>query len=112
MNISKALLTIRKYHAVKQKDLAAAIGVSNSYLCEIEKGQKSPNLEFLQKYSEYFDIPMSSLLFLSEHIDGKKGVSENFRVKAAGLILRMLEWSTDKDDKNDPKTKLDDKRCC
>lgn len=34
----------RKAHGIKQKDLAKSLGVSNPYLCDIEKGKRTPGL--------------------------------------------------------------------
>ena len=96
-NVSRALLIIRKYHNVKQTELSNHLNVSNSYLCEIEKGRKNINLDLLKKYSGYFDIPVSSILFLSERMDSDKGLAGKFRVEAANLLLKILEWSIDKE---------------
>lgn len=96
-DVSRALLAIRKFHGVKQGELSESLGVSSSYLCEIEKGRKNINLELLKKYSDYFDIPVSSILFLSERMDFDTGQAGSFRVKAAGLLLKILEWSAPKE---------------
>ena len=42
----------------------SAWGLSKSYVSEIEKGDKNVSMATLQKYSDAFDIPMSSLLFV------------------------------------------------
>lgn len=96
-NISRALTLLRKYHRIKQYELAEHLDISNPYLCEIEKGRKSANLELLQKYSDFFEIPVSSILYLSERMDSDKGLSGSFRVGSARVILRMLEWSVNKE---------------
>jgi len=38
--IHNALVAIRKYHGISQSDLSIKLGISNSYLSEIEKGKK------------------------------------------------------------------------
>lgn len=96
-NVSRALLAIRKFHRLKQGELSESLGVSSSYLCEIEKGRKNINLDLLGKYSDYFDIPVSSILFLSERMESDTGRAGSFRVKAAGLLLKILEWSSPKE---------------
>ncbi|MEE4692110.1 helix-turn-helix transcriptional regulator [Pseudomonas alliivorans] len=90
--LSTALSLIRKYNTLTQSQLAAELGLSNSYLSEIEAGKKQPSIEILMKYSEYFEIPLSSIIFFSEHIDDKK-VTEKVRLGFASSILTILEWN-------------------
>lgn len=89
--IGRALKIIRKFNNIKQKEFAASTGLSPSYISEIENGIKEPTLDVIQRYSEEFDIPMSSILFFSEELKNKK-VSEKLRLKSADKILKMLEW--------------------
>jgi transcriptional regulator with XRE-family HTH domain len=88
--IDKALTLIRVFHNLKQKDLAERLNISPSYLSEIESGKKPVTLELLQKYSEQFRIPTSSLMYFSEQIDqlGGQHTASPIAVKA----LKMLEW--------------------
>lgn len=89
--IGRALKIIRKFNHIKQKEFAASTGLSPSYISEIENGIKEPTLDVIQRYSEEFDIPMSSILFFSEELKNKK-ISEKLRLKSADKILKMLEW--------------------
>lgn len=92
--IHQALKNIRQFHNIKQSELSVKLGISNSYLSEIESGKKSPSLELLSKYSEIFDIPVSSLLFFSESLESNdKKLSSRFQKKSSKLIIRLLEWS-------------------
>ncbi|TAK37904.1 MAG: XRE family transcriptional regulator [Lysobacteraceae bacterium] len=89
----EALRLVRSFHEVNQSDLAEALGISRSYLSEVESGKKTPSLDLLQRYAEHFDIPLSSLVLFSEHA----GESEkDLKVKAmlgqkAVAILRWIE---------------------
>lgn len=98
MMINKALKLIRQFHKVKQSDLADRFSMSKSYLSEIESGKKPVSFELLEKYSSEFDIPASSLVFFSESLSRKKGVSEKFRSVFSGKILEIMEWFVDKDE--------------
>lgn len=92
--IHQALKNIRQFHNIKQSDLSVKLGISNSYLSEIEGGKKSPSLELLSKYSEIFNIPVSSLLFFSESLEGDdESLASKFQKKSSKLIIRLLEWS-------------------
>lgn len=90
--LNQALRLIRTYHDFSQTELCSELGVSNSYLSEIESGKKQPTLELLKKYSEMFDIPLSSILFFSENLDKQKS-SDKIRKNIAGKIISMLEWN-------------------
>ena len=49
-------------------ELAARLGISKSYLSEIESGKKAPSVEIIERYASEFQIPASSILFFSEHL--------------------------------------------
>ena len=90
--LNDALLTIRKYHRISQPDLSQSLGISNSYLSEIESGKKKPTLELLDKYSEYFDIPVSSLMFFSENMDKHDTLSGKFRYFTGSKVIKLMNW--------------------
>lgn len=90
--IHRALKLIRQFHDLKQCELAAQLEISKSYLCEIESGKKAINFELLEKYSEIFDISVSSLVFFSESINKKTGFAEKYRSLVSGKILDLMEW--------------------
>lgn len=89
----RALRTARQYHRLSQSSLADKIGISKSYLNEIERGHKEPSLDVLRRYAEFFDVPMSSLMLFAEQTNGS--TIERARVFAADKVLRMLEWIAD-----------------
>lgn len=93
----QALKLIRQFHSVKQGELATNLGISNSYLSEIETGNKEVTLALLKKYSEYFNIPISSLMLFSEKLEDNS-ISEKFRVSFASKLRQIMEWVVAKDD--------------
>jgi transcriptional regulator with XRE-family HTH domain len=88
--INEALRLARIFHNLKQKELAEALHLSPSYLNEIEAGKKQVTMEILQRYSSYFRIPISSLLYFAEQKSktGGKRAPNPIAVKA----LKMLDW--------------------
>ena len=88
--INDALKLVRVYHNLKQKELADALKLSPSYLNEIESGKKQVTMDVLEKYSIFFKIPSSSLLYFAERKDrhGEKAVVNPIAAKA----IKMLDW--------------------
>ncbi|EPO8097631.1 helix-turn-helix transcriptional regulator [Pseudomonas aeruginosa] len=90
--LCKALKLIRSYYDMSQTELSAELGLSNSYLSEIESGKKQPSIDLLQKYSDYFDIPLSSILFFSENLNSPRP-TDSLRLGIAKTIVSLLEWN-------------------
>jgi transcriptional regulator with XRE-family HTH domain len=97
--LHRALRLMRLFHRQSQTDLARQLGLSNSYLSEIESGVKKPGLDVLEKYSSVFNIPVSSILLFSEQMDsGTKGAKLKFG--ATNKVLQILEWIAASDSTN------------
>jgi len=52
---------IRREKKIKQRDLSAALGVSPSYLCKIEKLVQEPTDKFIKACSDYLGVSESEL---------------------------------------------------
>jgi transcriptional regulator with XRE-family HTH domain len=88
--ISEALRLLRVYHNITQAQLAADLGVSKSYICEIESGKKKASIDILENYSKNFKVPLSSLFFFAEELDQRK-VTDRAKGKVAMAALRLLD---------------------
>lgn len=97
--LHSALRHLRRYHGIKQQDLAAQLQISNSYLSEIESGVKAHaiTIELLNKYAEIFKVPVSTLMLFSEQLDSGKR-SDKLRISMAAKVLKMLDWIDQHDD--------------
>ncbi|HBU98659.1 helix-turn-helix transcriptional regulator [Thalassospira lucentensis] len=89
--LAEALRLIRVYHDIKQQELADRLGLSKSYVSELESGKKVPSMEVIQKYSDAFGIAPSSILFFSENLENP---SKAKRTKSAiaGKVLQFLQF--------------------
>jgi len=76
---------------MKQQDLADLLGLSKSYVSEIESGKKTPSLEVIDKYAKAFGIPSSSILFFAENISEPNKASRS-RSQIAGKVLKFLQF--------------------
>ena len=93
--LNEALKVIRNYHNLSQSQLCQELGISNSYLSEIEAGKKTPTLEFLERFGNHFKIPLSSLMFFSEKMDEKSSL-DGVRFSLAKKMVSILKWVQDK----------------
>lgn len=89
--LNEALRLIRVYHDMKQSDAAKTLGISASYLSEVENGHKKPTLELVEKYSDAFKIPASSIMFFSENMGGGDALN-SARSAVAGKIISLMQF--------------------
>jgi len=89
--LNEALRLIRVYHDMKQADTAKALGISASYLSEVEKGRKKPTLDLVEKYADTFHIPASSIMYFSENMGQARAV-EAARTAVAGKIIKLMQF--------------------
>lgn len=88
--INEGLKVLRLYWGKSQSELATQIGISQSYLSEIESGHKEATLELLRRYSDTLNVPMSRLLFFVEEMEGAPKPNRG-RVFIAGKTLDLLK---------------------
>lgn len=58
IHIGGQLLKQRQRHQVTMRALAAATGISNTFICQIENGQSVPTARTLWKLSQCFGVPI------------------------------------------------------
>jgi transcriptional regulator with XRE-family HTH domain len=95
---------MRLFNDQTQSELAKHLGISKSYLSEIESGKKTPGLDLIAKYSEIYEIPSSQILQFSEMMHNKT-TGEKVRVFTAKKVLSFLSWVADDDQKDSPVSK-------
>ena len=89
--LSEALRLIRVFHDLKQTELARRLGVSQSYLSDIERGRKTPSNELVARYAEEFDLPVSSIWFFDEKL--AEGAPPKVIDRARGVIAdKVLDF--------------------
>ncbi len=90
--LSETLRLLRVFHDIKQNELAEKIEISKSYISELENGNRTPSLEVIQKYSDFFKIPISSIMFFSENLeDAKNKKSMGVRAKSA-IATKVIKF--------------------
>ena len=87
--IGETLKNMRNIYGFKAKEISGRLGVSPSYVSEIENGKKQPSLELLAKYADIFEIKVSSLILLSESVEETKQ-RMNGKNDGSLLIKKMM----------------------
>ena len=99
--IGDVLKRTRTIYGYKANEMSSALGISASYLSEIENNKKQPSLELLEKYADIYGIRLSSLILLSESMEvaEKAGKGTAFiRNMMAHLIQSMSKTASDPDE--------------
>ncbi len=94
--LNEALRLLRVYNDLKSYELADKLGISNSYLSEIEKGKKEPSIDLINKYAEIFGTEPSTILFFSESLNKNKSKFKKIIGKKIIQFLQNIENAENK----------------
>ncbi len=61
---------LRKQRAIRQEDLAQALGVSRQTVISLEKGKYNPSLALAFKLARYFGLPIEAIFDDSDESHG------------------------------------------
>lgn len=87
--LGEALRLIRVFHDSKTAELAKALGISPSYISEIENNKKTPSLDTLKKYADYFDTTVSAIMFFAEDLEKDK--ASPAKAAARKKLIKFLQ---------------------
>ncbi len=62
---------LRTAEGIPQVDLADRLGVSRTYLSQIENNRKQPGLLFFKEVSKTFDVPLVLLISIEDDLDSE-----------------------------------------
>ena len=68
---------VRKKKGLSLQQVADAVGLGNNTISRYETGKREPKLETWNKLAEYFNVPTSYLMGLSDDVNGWKEWTEN-----------------------------------
>lgn len=91
--MGEALKLLRIFNGYKSAELASLLGISQSYVSELENDKKQPTMEVLDKYAKVFDMKKSTLLLFAEALENDSAnTDKKQRVARAGMrLLKILE---------------------
>lgn len=90
MTIGDVIVNLRKESRLKQKELAEAIGISPTYLSQIEHNAEKPGVIVLSKIAKHFNLPISALIFKTINSDEIDNLAHKRKIKAAEPIVDAL----------------------
>lgn len=101
--IGDVLKRTRAIYGYKASEMSSLLGISNSYLSEIENNKKQPSLELLQNYSKVLGIKLSSLILLSENFE-EASKNDQIQEFTKNMMLRLINFmSKNKGDSDEPR---------
>jgi transcriptional regulator with XRE-family HTH domain len=94
---------LRQLRSVKQaslRDVEHAIGISNAYLSQLERGAASkPSPHWLYKLSQYYKVPYELLMALAGYLKESKVTAETQRIPKSLEMLLMSANLSDEEQK-------------
>ncbi|GIO03406.1 hypothetical protein J5TS2_40740 [Brevibacillus halotolerans] len=90
--LGNTLKRLRLIYGYTATEMSKELGISTSYLSEIENNKKQPSLELLECYASVFGIKKSSILLLAEQLHEAENINkghEFIRSLMVGLINSM-----------------------
>ena len=98
--VGKRVKEVRKALRVQQKEMAAVIGISNSHLSEIEKGESNPTASFFLNLSSRYNVSIEYLfhgrgemLYDKEPEPVEKDVEYNGDIDSIEKLVWIVERS-------------------
>ena len=81
MNLGNTISKLREKKEMKQGELAQALGITQTYLSQIENNKKLPNIALLERISTELSTPLPIVFFFSlddKDIPKEKQANFNF----------------------------------
>lgn len=91
--IGDLLRQTRTIYGYKAYEMSELLGISKSYLSEIENNKKQPSLDLLERYSKIFDMKLSSLILLSENYEDANNNNKSERFVRL-MMIKLIEKMT------------------
>lgn len=88
--LGNTLKRLRGIYGYNAKEMSELLGISSSYLSEIENGKKKVSMDLLERYSELFNLRVSTLIRFSEDYEDAElnNASQKF---ITSLMSKVIE---------------------
>ncbi len=91
MNIGITIKRIRKRRNISQKELSMLSKVSQTYISQIESGEKNPSIDLLEKLGVALNIPYEIISFLSLDINSIPESKRDYYKNIGPAVNAMVE---------------------
>lgn len=95
MGFNNVILELRNFHNVSQKQVADAVGISQSTIAKIEIGRNEATASTIRKLADYFQVSADYLLERADNFEGVVFPTNSPTVPAladdARQLLEMFE---------------------
>lgn len=94
------LKTLRLQNSLTQSELGSRLGIAKSTISLYESGKREPDFETLEKFADFFNVPMSTFFPNGEHPATVTGsgmspeyydLTEENRALVDDLIAKLLK---------------------
>lgn len=89
--VGEALRLLRIFNGYKSAELAEKLGISQSYVSEMENNKKQPTMDILDKYASVFEMKKSTLLLFAEALENDVEVQKDKKQKVALAGMKLLK---------------------
>jgi transcriptional regulator with XRE-family HTH domain len=93
MNIGKNIKKIREQKGLMQKEVASAAAIHTSNYSKIEKGEREPSIEALDRIATLLGMTVDEII----HFEGKMPREVKIKDKTATEKLQLIEQLDDED---------------
>lgn len=98
--LGETLRRLRGIYGYSAAEMSELLGISNSYLSELERGKKRVSLDLLDRYANVFDIRTSTLMRFSEDYEGaaNQGRAQIF---ITDMMSKLIEFYGERHEASD-----------
>ncbi len=89
--IGETLRLLRVFNDYTMTEMSQKVGLSQSYISELENGKKQPSLEIIEKYATVFDMKPSTVLLFSETLEIDQVDNQDKKQRLARVGMRLLK---------------------
>lgn len=93
--IGDILKRTRIIYGYKASEMSKMLGISSSYLSEIENNKKKPSYDLLRKYADIYGMKLSSLILLSENYEEAEQLNKGDRF-IRNMMIHLIGKMTPK----------------
>lgn len=91
MQIGQNIRKVREQKGLMQKEVANAVGVHPSNYSKIEKGEREPSIEVLDKLARLFGLTLDQLVHMEEDIPKEVTIEDKTTTEKLQLIQQLDE---------------------